>query len=181
MPVMRDYPRWSRLFSIVTSDFGERPAVDVLTFTVAAGTLTVLILTARFLREQTRISREIGQRGHHLELVRLGLEHPRLLSTVVPDKAGAIERLTADMYRNLWFMHYQMGFITQGMTEDEIREYLARTIFVNDAALVWWSEMEDLGRGASTESRRFRRFLAIANEVAVRAGFDLQSKSSGAS
>ncbi len=152
--------------------------LDLVTLLVASATLAVLVWTARFLRSQIQVSRELSLRAHHLELVRLSLEHQGLVRAVVPDVDGMGEQLPLMAYRNLWFMYFQLGFTTGGLSEDGLRRALSRMIFINQDSLDWWSETKVILRDEATDSRQYQRFIDIAEDEARHANNRLRSQSS---
>jgi hypothetical protein len=149
--------------SKIGSSFG---AISALISAVAL----LLLAVASFLQyRQTQIAQLQAARTMQLELLKISLENPayRLaLGTALGDKSPGEWRSHA--YRNLWFMHFQMSYITGAVTEKGLRAWLEREFFADEHGLKFW-ECIKAAAAAEASSRAHRVFNSMVDDECKRA------------
>ena len=136
--------------------------IEVLTLGVSLVTLAVLTLTGLYLRAQTRIAQYQAARSHQLALIELALHRPEL-RTVFGDFQESDDEWRIRAYRNLWFMQYQMTYLTGEATETMVRNTMRNRLFQADAGREWWRWARDFYETDAGNSRALRRYFKIVD------------------
>jgi len=136
--------------------------------TAILSTLALCAISASLLLQhrQTSIAQVVAVRNRQLELVKLGIENPDLLSAVVPVGQPESEiRLTA--YMNLWVTQWHMGWDLGWESEQALRRYAAQ-LFASPIARSWWGATGTWYLDHRTK-RRHETFYEIMNREWIRA------------
>ncbi|MCW6008851.1 hypothetical protein K1W54_30550 [Micromonospora sp. CPCC 205371] len=143
---------WARL-----SDIGETygAASAVLSGLAVVGVATSLIVQTR----QLRVGQIQAMRVMQLELMRLLLEDPTLV-TISPTSLGVSrEQWRREIYLNLLFKYLEMGYATKYVPEGSLREHI-RDQFRVESARVFWGRARPLWASNRSNNAR-RRFYDI--------------------
>lgn len=149
---------WARL-----SDIGETygAASAVLSGLAVVGVAISLIVQTR----QLRVGQIQAMRVMQLELMRLLLEDPTLV-TISPTSLGVSrEQWRREIYLNLLFKYLEMGYATKYVPEGSLREHI-RDQFRVEGARVFWGRARPLWASNRSNSARRRFFDIVEAEYA---------------
>lgn len=142
-------------------------------FTGISAILSALALggvayTSRLQAQQARIAGIQAARGAQLELVRMAMNDLNLARVVGFTDSETFEDWQAGAYRNLWFMHQQMTFRIEELSETGLRRALALELLSTPAAVEFWTKVGSTYALELTDPLG-QRFIEIVDEEALSA------------
>jgi hypothetical protein len=136
--------------------------IAVISTLISSIALVGVMIGLLMQQRQLRISRLQAMRATHVELIRMGMDHPELWADPTDSLAPDTESVRRWGLLNWQIQHLKFGYTIGSTTEAEIRNQCSQ-LFKVASRREWWAlTRNDYLIGAT--SRRARRFFAAVDD-----------------
>lgn len=136
---------------------------ELVSISISAITLASVVFTGRLLSRQTKVAQMHSARTLQLELFRIAYESPSLRS-VHGLRSMQEQDFRTKTYRNMWFMYYQMNYLTGAVSESAVRAFVSAELFAEQSGLDWWAQARDFLKAEAASDRKLLKFMSIVDQ-----------------